>query len=577
MPGRAARAASGTLLAAGLLGAAIHASQLYAPTPPPGGGGSALNVLLASLTAFFSAEALWALWPGSLPLSRGPHAIRCRAICSPLLLSTPPLLFVLYAVGYRLDAAAWCVPLLLSLALCAIAQRAWRRGKAPPPESPRLLSEEEGSSLQQEVRGDNLGEEEDAHPPPSPCRACCCPPAATTPPARRALFFLHAAAWAAAASTLLLLLGGAGTIAVGWRRFPRRGSQYDLRPLGVPSLVHAWCSGPPRSPTQPTIWLDFGGGGHSSSDALGLQLALNAAGRRVCTQDPPGTAWSPLLQPADTIDLGAAARQRALMEAMGEEGPFVLVGSMDGGAERIYAFALAFPALTSAIVPMQYGVAEFEGYARFKGLAPNDARVIAYAKSQISSRVGACDLIRFLAVQWGLVAAFTPPSPTFVPQAGQEECHFLNLWHEGQWDMQCRLLQAQVRDPDSIMAQGLWQANRSLAAGVAVLSVGNFPRDPCAASSMAAGSEECTIFKLQMEINEDFMRNMTTMTPRSVYVNGCVVDGDPFCKDWAGGGGHSPFCDGLNFELPQEQLAVRGNWGRACYRGWGAGLCACAC
>ena len=28
------------------------------------------------------------------------------------------------------------------------------------------------------------------------------------------------------------------------------------------------------------------------SDLWGLQFALNAAGRRVCTYDPPGTAWS---------------------------------------------------------------------------------------------------------------------------------------------------------------------------------------------------------------------------------------------------------------------------------------------
>jgi len=535
-----ARATSAALLFAGLLGAALHSSLLYVPTPPLSGGGSALNVLLASLTAFFGAEALWSFWPASRPLSRGPRAERCRAACTPLLLAAPPLLLVLYAVGYRLDASAWCAPLTLAVGLCAAAQRGWR-GKAAPPLSPRLLAsdggaateapEEEGS-LQRAAGGGARGE--------GACRACCCPPAGTRA-APRALFFLHSAAWGAAAALLLLLLGGAGTIAAGWRRFPRRGAQYDLRPAGVPALVHAWCSGPPRSAAARTIWLDFGGGGHSSSDALGLQFALNAAGRRVCTQDPPGTAWSPLLARADRVDAGAAARQRALIAATGEEGPFVFIGSMDGGAERVYAFALAHPELTAAVVPMQFGAAEFEGYARFKGLQPDDPAVLAYARAQISARVALCDAIRFLGVQWGLMRFLAPPSPTFVPADAQEECHFLNLWHEGQWDFQCRFLAAQVADPASIMEKSLWQRNRSLSAAVPVLAVGNFPRDACAASGYPPGSDDCAIFRLQMAINFEFMVNMTTMSPRSVFVNGCELDSSPFCKDWAGGGATVPF------------------------------------
>jgi hypothetical protein len=350
-PERSLRVSAAVLVLCGLVGSAVHSVFLYTPAPPPGGGGSALNVLLAALTAFFGGEALWALWPGSQPLSRGPYAMRCRSTCSPLLLAAPPLLFCLYAVGYRLDASAWCVPLFLSVALSAAAQRAWL-GKDAHPASPRLLTHDGDAAPLEEEGGSLQAPPAPAAPAGGACRACCCPPGGT--PARTcALFFFHAGLYAAAALMLLLLLGGAGTIASGWRRFPRRGVQYDLRAAGVPALVHAWCSGPPRSTGPPTIWLDFGGGGHSSSDAYGLQFALNAAGRRVCTQDPPGTAWSPLLQPADRVDADAAARQRALIAATGEEGPFVFIGSMDGGAERIYAFALAHPELTAAIVPMQ--------------------------------------------------------------------------------------------------------------------------------------------------------------------------------------------------------------------------------
>lgn len=185
-------------------------------------------------------------------------------------------------------------------------------------------------------------------------------------------------------------------------------------------------------------------------------------------------------------------------------------------------------------------MAEFEGYAAFHGLAPTNPAVLAYAKAQIASRVAACDVIRFLGVQWGLVAAFTPPSPDFVPAGAQEECHFLNLWHEGQWDQQCRLLAAQVADPATIMARSLWQRNRSLSPAVPVLAVGNFPKDPCAVSSMPAASDDCAIFRLQMALNEALMRNMTTMSPGSVFVNGCDVDTAPFCRGWAGGGATVP-------------------------------------
>ena len=526
-----AAALSAAAALAGLLGAAVHASLLYTPQPPAGGGGSALNVLLASLTLFFGVEALWAQ-AGGAPLASGPFASRCRRVCTAVPLAATPLIAILLAVGFRPDSAAWCVPLLIALVCGA---RAAARGSAA-----RAAAKNPHAAL-----GESLVNNSDAAPVPPPqepplsaagaCRACCCPPRGA-PLRARAGFFAHALAWGAAVATLTLLLGGAGTIASGWRRYPRRGRQYDLRPLGVPALVHAWCSGPPASPAQATIWLDFGGGGHSSSDALGLQFALNAAGRRVCTHDVPGTAWSPLLQPADEVDGNSAARQRALITAMGERGPFVLVGSMDGGAERIYAFALAHPELTAALVPMQYGVAEFTGWAAARGLAPADPAVLKYAAAQIAARVGFCDAIRFLGTSWGLVPLFAPRSPRFVPLELQDECHFLNLFHEGQWDMQCRLLAAQVARPASIMAPSLWQTNRSLARAIPVLSVGNFPADACAASGAAPGSEDCAVQRLTYAINADFMRNMSAMTPRSAFVNGCASDGSDVCKDWMGGG-----------------------------------------
>jgi hypothetical protein len=539
-------ALSAALALAGLAGAATHASHLYSPLPPSPSSGSALNVLLAALTLAFALEAAW-LHAGGAPLASGAYAARCRAASARLPLAAVPMLALLYVVGYRLDAAAWCVPLLGALLLQLAGLPA---AAAPAAAAPKLgLLAEEG--LQRySVQSDGALLAEHGPPPPLPlpqpatrvalCRACCCPPAGTPAPLRLA-FCLHGALWAAATAFLLLMLGGAGVTAAGWRRFGRRGTQYDLQPLGQRALLHAWCTGPPYNASRPTVWLDTGGGGHSMSDTFGLQFALNAAGWRTCTADPPGTAWSPLREPADQLDALAPARTRALMRASGERGPFVLLGTMDGGAERIYGLALQFPELVAALVPMQYGPPEFSGYAARAGLALDAPAVLAYAASQIASRAALCDAIRFVGVPWGLMPLLTPGSPRFVPQGLQDECHFLNLHHEGQWDMQCRVLAAQVRAPATIVRPSLWTSNRTLAGRIPVLAIGNFYSSGGVCAASGAAGEDCEVLRLNTALGLAFMRNMTTMTPRSAFVNGCANDASAVCKDWMGGGATVPF------------------------------------
>ena len=128
-----ALAISLSLATAGLLGLSIHSSYLYAPLPPSPSAGSALNVLLASLTLFFSLEAAW-LSLGGVPIASGLYAARCRSTCTLLPLLAVPVLATLYVIGYRLDAAAWCVPLFAALLLSA--QRA--APSAPPAAAPLL-------------------------------------------------------------------------------------------------------------------------------------------------------------------------------------------------------------------------------------------------------------------------------------------------------------------------------------------------------------------------------------------------------------------------------------------------------
>ena len=380
------------------------------------------------------------------------------------------------------------------------------------------------------------------------CSQCCLP--ASVPRGGRALSCAHAALWCAASTTLALLLGGAGTIAVGWRVYPPRGAIVSLAlpefagsEAGDAQRLLAWCAGPPPNASAPTIFLDFGGGGHSSSDAWGLQRLLNAAGRRVCVWDPPGTGWSPR-GPAFVADdaLGAAPGVSggrlvsALLAALGpaEPGPFVLVGSMDGGAERIYDAALRRPDLVRALVPMQFGVPEFAPRAAYLHLS--DAQTKAFVVAALAPRLAFCDVIRFLGVQWGLIPLFTPHSPTYEPAELEQEKLFLNTRHEGQWDMQCRFLAAQVRDPARVLRASLWTTNRSLAAGIPVLALDNPAPDLCPGGDAgpAPGSDDCAIALLGAAMNSAFMASMANLTAGSRFLQ--CAGGAAVCADWLGEG-----------------------------------------
>jgi hypothetical protein len=124
---------------------------------------------------------------------------------------------------------------------------------------------------------------------------------------------------------------------------------------------------------------------------------------------------------------------------------------------------------------MQYShstFAECTGYAQYHNLSLTSPALLAYAQAQIASRLALCDAIRFVGVPWGLMPLLAPLNPRFVPLQLQDECHFLNLHHEVQWDMQCRYLHAQVRAHATIMGTSLWATNRTLAPGIPVLDFG---------------------------------------------------------------------------------------------------------
>jgi hypothetical protein len=525
-----------TLMIAGIIGASIHASTLYTSIRP-NNSLPALDILISLLTAFFAAEALYLL---KLPVNRcsprarGHVALKCTLYFTGLTCVAAALSLIGFAIGFRSDAAGWCAALLASLLL--VTERV-RVDNSEDVKTSSSFPNDDDNSAAASISANNINNTDysplargDAvtittiatpsstnndtnHSISQQVSACCCA-SRTETRVRRALFVAHGSIWCLASVFTILLLGGAFTLASGWHRFPPRGKFYNLAALGSAS-ISAYCVGAEWSVTSlPTIFLDFGGGGHSSSDVYGLIDVMIAAGRRICVADPPGTGHSSLGNlDASVIDQTPWAIE--LLTLMGETGPFTFVGSMDGGAERIYRLALAQPDLVYALVPMQLGEGEFLQSVIFRGLSNNDA--IAYVKATVGPRLAFCDVIRFLGTSFGLVAAFVPSTPQTLYIGDYAAKNFLNLFHEGQWDMQCRYLAAQVRDPTAALLPSIWATNRTLAAHIRVLAIDNINADPCAGGAVTGA--DCALAIWATARNTLFMKSMTTMTGGSIYTS----------------------------------------------------------
>eukprot|EP01113_Clastostelium_recurvatum_P042583 TRINITY_DN6909_c0_g1_i1.p1 TRINITY_DN6909_c0_g1~~TRINITY_DN6909_c0_g1_i1.p1 ORF type:complete len:532 (-),score=102.87 TRINITY_DN6909_c0_g1_i1:34-1629(-) len=264
--------------------------------------------------------------------------------------------------------------------------------------------------------------------------------------------------------TVGLLLGGCLVQAQGYRSYPPRGRFVTVSgSKGQTTEVMIWCTGP-LSATQPTIVFDIGGGGHSSSDLYGLQFALNDAGRRVCTYDYPGCGWS-----GPSIDVTQPQILDQLMAAINEPPPYALLGTMDGGPERILQYALKYPSNVAALIVLDYrpGPSEMEMYKTMRGYT--DAQATNYAVSTIGGRFALGNLVRAIGVQWGLMSVFAPPSPDYVPINDQMEKLFLNIYNEKQWQTQMNILASQVANPSTLFYYDIWSTTHTLDPNIPVL------------------------------------------------------------------------------------------------------------
>ena len=85
--------------------------------------------------------------------------------------------------------------------------------------------------------------------------------------------------------------------------------------------------------------------------------------RRVCSYDMPGTGWSDSLLP------GQDRYPTALViAAMQEPGPFICLGTMDGGDTRCLRYCSANPQNCRGVVPVAFGSPnEFQSYVDYYG------------------------------------------------------------------------------------------------------------------------------------------------------------------------------------------------------------------
>jgi pimeloyl-ACP methyl ester carboxylesterase len=517
---RAFDVAAVLLLVGGVLGVIIHGALLNTPGPGVVLYPHFFGLWLAVFVTFY---ALQLLWQYHLSVARPRFAATASYVHYVALDLIAGFIFLGACVGWRADGAVWSIFLLACLLLNTLL--AWHRFRAATSESTTSMTPiassftSSGSKARLEGGESSVSAETSSGDGVSVGRV----DARTL----RALTVCNSILLSLALIFMALLLSGTWVQAAGYRRFPPVGAFYPVTfPNGATVSVMAYCTGP-RNATLPTFFFDIGGGGHSSTDLLGLQQALNDLGRRVCTYDYPGCGWS-----SYAVSVSQPALLTQLATALNEPGPFILIGTMDGGPERVYAHALAHPSQVVAVVPIAWGVGEFIAYQQTRNLS--DAQALNYAQSTVAGRRLFGNIIRGLGVSWGLMNAFVPPSSTFVPQSRVAEKDFINLYTEKQWTTQVMILADQVARPAQLLVPDLWETNRTLAATIPVFDFFNQPNvtAQCIQNRYAIPSADCDVLFHADALNRAKNEAMVNMTAGSEL----VVCND--CKGFLSGDGN---------------------------------------
>ena len=524
---------AGALLLGGVIGIIVNAALLNVPGPGTTVYPHFFGLWLSIFMTFYSLQIFWQY---HLSIARPRRDVVCNLGHYIVLDAVVFFVFLGSCIGLRADGAVWSVFIEIGTLLNTLL--AWHRYRAmlsndkssPLGSTSMATAAEDGMAAPAEGDGVSVGR--------------------LSPVWLRVLTVFNALLLAIAFLFFCLVMGGTWVQAVGYASYPPPpGSTYTVSygtglaattggtstsssttaaaSTSPTTQVVAYCTGPVNA-SLPTFLFDIGGGGHSSSDLYGLQDALNALGRRVCTYDYPGCGNS---------GYAASANQPVFLDqiaaALGEPGPFILIGTMDGGPERIYQFALAEPSKVVALIPITWGAGEFPSYQKTRNLT--DAQALSYARTTLAGRLGFGNIIVALGVQWGFMSFFVPPSSTFVPQAREAEKRFLNLFTEKQWVTQVNILAQQVADPSLVFVESLWASNRTLNAAIPVFNFYNQPNvtADCVSRRYAIGSADCNYLFAEDAISLAFNQAMVNMTAGSELVvcqdctrNGQFLSGD---------------------------------------------------
>ena len=243
--------------------------------------------------------------------------------------------------------------------------------------------------------------------------------------------------------------------------------------------------------------------------------------RRYCSYDMPGTGWSdPIVQgySQDYIT-------QAVMDAMGETGPFVMMGSMDGGHERIYRYALDHPESVRALVPVNFNNGtEFTDRIDAGLLAPGE-EAEAYARDTLRRRMITGDIYNFLGVSFGLMEYFIPPNPLYVPAARAVESLFLNEYNEKQWVTNSHMLYTWVQDPVGTgqLGTSLYNTQPGLSMDIPILGYALGQTDSslnqlCTDSNYPLDSSDCALLHSTYTNNMHFNEAVVARNPRSKLI-----------------------------------------------------------
>ena len=224
------------------------------------------------------------------------------------------------------------------------------------------------------------------------------------------------------------LLGGCWVQATNYQSFAPDGTFVTVGINGVSQRILTQCHGP-RSDVVPTIWVEVGGGGHSMSDLWGFRdYMVDTYQRRVCSYDMPGTGWS------DPRIINQPQITDQVIEAMAEPGPFICLGSMDGGDVRCLKYCSANPRMCRAVVPIAFGSSgEFQDYVDYYFAGDAD-RQEALVETTCAFRKGMGNVINFFAVSWGIIPSviaapeYEPKVTTMFPLSSSYNTHVMHTY-----------------------------------------------------------------------------------------------------------------------------------------------------